>query len=278
MIKIEDVKMEINQFPDHTQNLRLPEEFYVNMKNISTDSSHQSDNNILKIEWLYENDSELVSLFFLTKHLQEQGNRIKLILPYIPNARMDRVNQDDEIFTLKYFTSIINSLNFEEVWVLDAHSSVSLALIDRVKQIPVQPFIEKVIEQAKPELLFMPDEGAHKRYKTFSNIPSTFGIKHRDWRTGNILRYEVSEPGFVKNKKVLIIDDISSKGGTFYHAASELLLAGAKEVNLYITHTEKTIEQGELLKEDSPIKHIYTANPLFSTNSFTTMLNKIHIL
>lgn len=278
MIKIENIKIELNQFPDHTQNLRLPEEFYINMKNLSNSSNYQRNNNLIKIEWIYENDSELVSLLFLTKHLQEQGNKIKLILPYIPNARMDRVNHDDEIFTLKYFTSIINSLNFEEVWVLDAHSSVALALIDRVKQIPVQPFIEKVIEQVKPDLLFMPDEGAYKRYTTFSNLPSTFGIKHRDWRTGNILRYEVSEPELVKNNKVLIIDDISSKGGTFYHAANGLLLAGAKEVNLYITHSEKTIEQGELLKEDSPIKNIYTANPLFETNSFTTQLNKIHIL
>ncbi|MCT0017719.1 ribose-phosphate pyrophosphokinase [Lactococcus lactis subsp. lactis] len=281
MININGLKIELKQFPDHTQNLRIPEEFYNNIatKTISNNSQYQRNTyNMIKIEWLYESDSELVSLIFLTKHLKDQRNKIKLILPYIPNARMDRVNNADEIFTLKYFASIINSLNFEEVWVLDAHSSVALALIDRVKKIPVQPFIEKAIKKSKPTLLFMPDEGAYKRYNTFPNFPATFGIKHRDWRTGNILNYEISEPELVKNKKILIIDDISSKGGTFYHAAKSLLLAGAKEVNLYITHTEKTIEQGELLKENSPIKNIYTANPLFEINSFTTQLNKIQFL
>lgn len=38
----------------------------------------------------------------------------------------------------------------------------------------------------KNTLLFYPDEGAVKRYSTMFNEPYVFGIKKRDWSTGEI--------------------------------------------------------------------------------------------
>ena len=42
---------------------------------------------------------------------------------------------------IKYFCDIINSLNFKRVWVLDAHSNVSLALLNNVQQMHVEDTI-----------------------------------------------------------------------------------------------------------------------------------------
>lgn len=39
----------------------------------------------------------------------------------------------------------------------------------------------------------------------------------------------------VKERNVLIVDDICSRGGTFYHAANALKEAGAKNIYLYVT-------------------------------------------
>ncbi|MGB4090427.1 MAG: ribose-phosphate pyrophosphokinase, partial [Ruminococcus flavefaciens] len=45
-----------------------------------------------KIIWKYENETELIQLIYLTKHLRQQGyHLIGLMMPYLPNARMDRV-------------------------------------------------------------------------------------------------------------------------------------------------------------------------------------------
>ena len=86
-----------------------------------------------RIVWKYENETELVQLIYLTKHLKQQGyDPIELLMPYLPNARMDRVKESSEVFTLKWFCDIINSLNFDKVEVLDVHSAVGEALIDRV--------------------------------------------------------------------------------------------------------------------------------------------------
>ena len=46
--------------------------------------------------------------------------------------------------------------------------------------------------------------------------------------------------------------------------AKELKEAGAANIYLYVTHCENTIYEGELLKEDSLIKHIFTTNSLLT--------------
>ena len=83
------------------------------------------------IHWHYENDSELFTLICL--RMKYENDNVELVMPYIPHARMDRVKDDDDVFTLKYFAKTINSLKFSKVSVFDPHSNVSLALIDNVK-------------------------------------------------------------------------------------------------------------------------------------------------
>lgn len=220
------------------------------------------------IEWYYENDAELFTLICLRKQLSD--NKLSLIMPYIPHARMDRVKSSSDVFTLKYFAEIINSLGFEEVLVLDAHSNVSLALIDRVVQIDEDIFLHDYVKQAAADanikaedvVLFFPDEGAMKRYSDKFKLPYAFGIKKRDWASGEIKGLQLMNEELVKDATVLIIDDICSRGGTFYHSAKALRAAGAKDVYLYVSHAEKTMLEGDMYKSGL-IKKIYTTDSLF---------------
>ena len=67
----------------------------------------------------------------------------------------------------------------------------------------------------------------------------------------------------VNGKDVLIIDDICSRGGTFFYAAKALKEAGAKNIYLYVTHCENTILEGELLT-CGLIEKVYTTNSIFT--------------
>ena len=112
-------------------------------------------------------------------------------------------------------------------------------------------------------LLFYPDEGAMKRYSGMIDRPFCFGIKNRDWQTGKIKDLMVSgEIDSIKDASVLIVDDISSRGGTFYHSALKLKELGAKELYLYVTHAENTILEGNILKGDL-FKKVYTTESIF---------------
>lgn len=263
MISINDIRIEPGKFPDGTLHL-LYDDF--------------DKNNDTLIHWQYENNEELVILMFLTKHLRAHGiNNISLYMPYIPNARQDRVKEDKDVFTLKYFAQIINDLNFNWVRVLDPHSSVSEALINNIIIDTPKACIDKTVdsiaaefrtftpdEESNSMIAFYPDEGAMKRYSGLLDLPYAFGIKKRNWKTGIIEGLDVvGSTELIAGNDVLIIDDICSRGGTFYHSAKKLKELGADNIYLYITHCEDTIFEGKIFSSGL-IKKVYTTDSIFT--------------
>lgn len=226
------------------------------------------------IEWYYESDSELFTLICLMNHF-EKKNGWTLYMPYLPHARMDRVKHEDDVFTLKYFCNIINSLHFDSVDVKDVHSNVGLALLDNVFELDVNVNIIKAInneiaywskkgeENVEENLvIFFPDVGAKKRYENLiGRFPIGYGEKDRCWETGEIRGLIVHNAEVLKDKHVIIIDDICSRGGTFYHSAKALKEKGVKSVSLYVTHCENTIAKGDIFKGEL-IENIYTTSSL----------------
>ena len=169
------------------------------------------------------------------------------------------------MFTLKWFAKFINSLGFDCVKVLDPHSNVAMALINNVKTMDVKSYINSAIQwmvdHGMQPLLCYPDEGAMKRYSGFLDMEYVFCIKHRDWRTGKIERLELTEPEKINGRSVLIVDDICSRGGTFTYTAKALKEAGAKDIMLYVTHCENTIQNGTVLT-DGLISRVFTTDSI----------------
>ncbi len=234
-----------------------------------------------EIIWKYENENEFIQLFYIAEHFHSHGFfDFGLNMPYLPNARMDRVKADSEVFTLKYFCKMINTLGFSYVRAIDVHSSVGEALIDHICVETPEKYIRQTIEMSgidkAADYIFFPDEGSCKRYSSmfgeFLNIG--FGIKKRDWKTGRIQGLDIHGDS-PKGKNVLIIDDICSYGGTVYHSALKLKELGCGDVFAYFSHCENSIAKGELLKGDL-IKGIFTTNSLctLSPDEFP----KLHII
>ena len=156
MILVNDKQVEFTKFPDGTTSFRY--------------NPFGSMTRIFNITWKYDGDEECILLWYLVNHIRDHDRdvRLRLLLPYIPNARMDRVKNADEVFTLKWFAEFINTLDFDDVLVDDPHSNVSAALLDRVKVYDAQPHIQKALDKLddKNVLLCYPDEGAAKRYSS----------------------------------------------------------------------------------------------------------------
>lgn len=231
----------------------------------------------IHILWNYESDEEFFTLACIRQYYGKTP--CILDLPYLPHARMDRVKNDEDVFTLKTFASLINSLDFRAVYVLDAHSNVGTALIDRCHNLSPKDYIQKAINKmsyAKGNLcLFFPDEGAQKRYgEMFPDYPQAFGIKKRNWETKKIEGYMIVGEENVKNKEILIIDDICSYGNTFIKAAEALESAGACGVNLYITHCEECINKGNVFTSGL-IDNVFTTDSLIRSDECE---DKLHIV
>lgn len=256
MISVNGKEIAFTQFPDNTSSFRFDVK----------ESIKHLDWERYEIEWKYDGDSECILLWYLVNHIRSVAGSdalISLYLPYIPNARMDRVKNSDEVFTLKWFSDFINAMHLSCVAVLDPHSNVSAALINDICVIQPEKYIWKAITSVgENPLLCYPDEGAAKRYSELIDAEYIFGIKHRDWRTGKIERLELTTPEKVSGRDVLIVDDICSRGGTFTHTAAALKSAGAKDIYLYVTHCENTIFNGSVLT-DGMITQVFTTDSIY---------------
>ncbi len=260
MIKLNDEVFEIGRFPDNTLHLNL-QKIPFSFKGVT-------------ITWYYENNEEMAALLFLARHIQSTrvDARVHLVMPYIPNARQDRVKTIHDVFTLKYFAEFINNIGFSSVTVLDPHSPVSEALFDNLIVESPKKYIDETLSLLNrlPEInrnpnfmVFYPDEGAMKRYSGMLNSLYAFGIKRRDWETGKIQGLDVAgSTDLVKGSNILIIDDICSRGGTFYHSANKLKELGADHIYLYVTHCEPTILEGDIFKSGL-IDKVFTTNSIF---------------
>ena len=197
-----------------------------------------SENEIL---WAYDNDAELFTLYCLVRDIQSRMPHSSniLVMPYIPHARQDR-NVSGRLFTLKSFAEIINSLNFSTVVVIDPHSDVSTALIDRCLCEHPEDLNYGI---TNVDAIVFPDAGAAKKYHSYG-LKTIVGNKRRN-KEGRIVSYEMMnfEDGI---KSVIIRDDICSYGGTFVAAAKELRDRGVEHITLVVSHCENNILKGEV--------------------------------
>lgn len=165
--------------------------------------------------------------------------KIHLVCPYLPYARQDRVMNKGEAMSLKVMCGILNSLKFASVEVWDAHSDVSLALLDNATNVEQWQFVQMIPVIRQDTVLVSPDAGALKKtMKIASNF--NFGDmvradKKRDIKTGDITG-TVAYTDHIGINDFLIVDDICDGGRTFIELAKVLKPKTDGKIMLYVTH------------------------------------------
>ena len=256
MIRIGDKVIEFGKFADGTCHVNI-------------DCSNFVSTQTEPIVWLYDNDAEWMQLWFLVQHFRDhEGFRRTLLMPFLPNARQDRVVNDDDVFTLKYFSQMVNALHFDRVETFDVHSDVSSALINHIHVLSPVPVVEKVLKQIPDAILAFPDEGAMQRYRGQFPIPTIYGIKSRNWQTQKVEELILcGATDKIKNKDILIIDDICGKGSTIYYMAKQLKEQGARNIYVYVSHCENTVLKpcikGKSLMDYDLITKMFTTNSIY---------------
>lgn len=187
----------------------------------------------------------LIRLLLATEIVQRhhRSGQKRLVIPYFPYARQDRVMQPGEAFSLKAIARLVNGLGYDEVVVCDPHSEVTAALIENIRVVPQVELIAahedigRIIHSGVT--IVAPDAGAAKKafaVAKYYRLPLVTATKVRDVATGAITRTEVQNPEAVAGRNALIVDDICDGGRTFIELAKVLKASGAKKVYLYVTH------------------------------------------
>jgi len=164
----------------------------------------------------------------------------ELFIPYFPAARQDRVMVKGEPLSVKVYADIINGMQFNKVYVFDAHSEVTPALVNNCEVITNHTFIEAVVKAIGNSVkLISPDGGALKKIYKVSEFLGGVEVvecsKSRDVKTGRLSGFKVYNDD-LQGADCLIVDDICDGGGTFVGLAEELKNKNAGKLYLAVSH------------------------------------------
>lgn len=217
MIKLGDYIVTPTMFSDKTSQIwKIPEEV-LKKKSIIT--------------WDFENEAELSHVIQLAALFTlEKGRMPALYMPYLIYGRQDKDIANDKTFARNVIIPILTKY-FYKIVTLDSHSKVSGVH-------NIIPDLNKLFLDTKPDIICFPDKGASTRGYDTAFFPFFSLDKVRNQSTGVIegLKFQDNFDVDLKDKTVLILDDICDRGGTFIGAAKLLREVGAKSVILYTTH------------------------------------------
>lgn len=229
------------------------------------DSIRKALSNKNVVTFKYENDSDLIKLYITKKFIDSLEVKSELLVAYMPYSRMDR-QENDSAFTLKYISEFMNALGFRKVNIIEPHSDVTPALIDKSKSLYINfDILPQVLEDIQfdheKDYIMFPDAGAAKRYSKLKGMNTVIGHKNRDFLTGEIKGLELQGNFETGGKKAVIVDDLSSYGGTFVKSAEALKEQGIEQVYLLVAHAENSVFKGKLFDY---IDHLYTTDSIIT--------------
>jgi len=185
-------------------------------------------------------NSYLMELLILIDALKRaSAGRITAVMPYYGYARQDRKTKARDPITAKLVADLISVAGAHRVLTMDLHAAQIQGYfnipVDHLLGAPIlaEYFIEKDLENA---VVVSPDVGSVARARNFArmmNLPIAIIDKRRP--KANISEV-VNIIGDIKNRDVIIIDDILDTAGTMTGGAAALKQMGARKIYACCTH------------------------------------------
>ncbi len=185
-------------------------------------------------------DSNLLELLSIVSKVQKFSSKVYAVIPYMGYARQDREFLGGEIVTIGVVGKLLRAAGVKKVLTVDIHSKIALKELkissENVSAMDVLVKHFKKLKMKEP-LVVSPDMGGQERAKKFANLLKTDFIalkKHRDRKTGkvNILSDRVN----VKNRDLVLVDDMISTGGSIVKATQFLKKQKCRRVFVVCTH------------------------------------------
>lgn len=227
------------------------------------------------------NDNLMELLIMIDAFKRASAGRVTAVMPYFGYARQDRKSKARDPISAKLVADLLTAAGADRVLTMDLHA----AQIQGFFNIPVDHLVgapiitsyysEKFKEKISDFVIVSPDLGSVTRARTFAsrlNIPIAIIDKKRP-------KPNVSEVmnviGDIKDKRVILVDDMIDTAGTITHGAAALIERGALDVYACCTHAVLSGPAIERIK-DSPIKELVVLDTIALTKD--KQLDKIKSL
>jgi ribose-phosphate pyrophosphokinase len=170
---------------------------------------------------------------------RSSAKEVVLIIPYLPHSRQERRDAQRTSISSRIVADIIQLMGADRIITLDLHNNA----IEGFYKIPLDPlsslrlFVDHIKNSGLNNLcLCSPDFGGIKRIKQYKkHIDADIAVINKErLRPNQVAKMEII--GDVKDKNIVIVDDLVDTAGTLCAAADVLIDHGAKSVRAYCTH------------------------------------------
>ncbi|MDX1685051.1 MAG: ribose-phosphate pyrophosphokinase [Saprospiraceae bacterium] len=202
---------------------------------------------------------------------------ITAVIPYFGYARQDRKDKPRVPISAKLIANLIQAAGADRIMTMDLHAD------------QIQGFFDIPLDHLKSEAIFMPylentdltdvifaspDVGGVKRARTYAKFFECDLVicdKYRK-RANEVAGMTVI--GDVKDKNVILVDDIVDTAGTLCKAGKAIMEGGAKSVRAICTHPVLSGKAHENIKQ-SLLTELIVADtiPLKQSNSKIKVLS-----
>lgn len=215
-------------------------------------------------------------LMMIQKCRRDKALKTIVVIPYMAYARQDKAFLEGEVISISILAEIIECFGVSRVITVDIHSQSSLSYFGNIiKNISAIPVLAEYALQnifLNNVLIISPDFGGLKRAQKFGEIIQrevTFLKKTRDRLTGMVSIEDVLDFK-VKDKDVILVDDMISTGNSIIKACEVLRKNGAERIFVICSHA--------LLLDKALDKIIQAgATEIISTNSIPNSCSKVDL-
>ncbi|CAM1343238.1 ribose-phosphate pyrophosphokinase [Tenacibaculum aestuarii] len=167
------------------------------------------------------------------------ARHITAVMPYFGWARQDRKDKPRVAIGAKLVAKLLETAGATRIMTMDLHAD------------QIQGFFEKPVDHLFASTIFLPyvkslgldnltiaspDMGGSKRAYAYSKyLESDVVICYKQRQKANVIAH-MELIGEVKDKNVILVDDMIDTGGTLTKAADLMMERGAKSVRAICTH------------------------------------------
>ena len=229
------------------------------------------------VQSTFPNSDNLMELLLMIDAAKRaSAESIIAVVPYFGWARQDRKDKPRVSIAAKLVADLMSVAGIDRLITMDLHADQ----IQGFFNVPVDhlyassifiPYIESL--NLKDMVIASPDVGGAKRansYAKYFDVPLV--LCHKQRAKANVVA-KMTVIGDVKDKNVVLIDDIVDTAGTICKASDLILSYGAKSVRALCSHPVMSDPATERVKESGLTEIIFTDSiPYGKENPKATVL------
>ena len=189
------------------------------------------------------NDNLMEMLIMIDALKRASAGRITAVMPYFGYARQDRKTKPRDPISAKLVANLITRAGADRVLTMDLHANQIQGFfdipVDNLLGSPifVRHFIQKYADCHDEVMVVSPDVGSVARARAFAqklDMPLAIVDKRRQKANSSEVMNII---GDVRDKRVILLDDMVDTGGSLCGAAKALVeIGGAKSVTACASH------------------------------------------